>query len=75
MLPQDLSAKETAYACFALWSEEGTWEKMLLNGNYDLSFAQVPEPSTWTVVLLGMAVGGWCLRHRVAAWLRLRRAV
>lgn len=28
MMPHDLPPKETAYACFALWSEDGTWEKI-----------------------------------------------
>ena len=28
MMPHDLPPKETAYACFALWDADGTWEKI-----------------------------------------------
>ena len=47
MMPHDLPSKETAYGCFALWTKDGTWEKIeeRLRGKVRKAAGKRPAPT------------------------------
>ena len=47
MMPHDLPPKETAYACFALWTKDGTWEQIeeRLRGKVRRAAGKKPAPT------------------------------